>query len=265
MGVPYSPPGNSPPGPSSVPKRWGGPHRKEQWWGFVANADYFGLPVTFLKVVGKSYSFGVRWTAGLSETDVYFNKITLSSASLYDQLVDLKYGPGGPGASALTSAYHEGSHAYLDLKENEPQFKKFVADGKAHYAGAPMTDGTTCRDPERLLTEAVATYVADRAIAWWIAFDTLASLTVDAAAGKRSAGVQAQLANKARASYNSVCKKADYVYGYDEVNNQQVDTARPMTAALRAFLDKEFLEDRIPDEFDAATRLAPLYQALVSP
>jgi hypothetical protein len=260
MGVP-----NSPPGAASVPTHWGGPHRKEQWWGFVANADYFGLPVGFLKAVGKSYSFGVRWTDGPSETDVYFNKITLSSAGVYDQLVDLAYGPPRGVTSALLTAYHEGSHAYLDLKEDDPRFKAFVAGGLAHYKGAPLKDGTTCRDPERLLTEAVAAYVAERAVTWWMAFDALASLTADAERGKGTPGARAQLANKARTGYNSVCKQADYVYGYDEVNSQQVETTRPMTAAMRAFLDKEFLEDRIPDEFDAATRLAPLYQALVSP
>jgi hypothetical protein len=256
---------NNPPGAASVPKHIDGPHRKEQWWGFVANADYFGLPVNMLKAVGKGYSFGVAWFGSTSDTDTWLNKINLSSADVYDALVKMKYGPPRGVTSALGSAYHEGSHAYLDLKDGEPAFKKFIDDGKAHYKDAPLEDGTTSKDPERLLTEAVAEYVSDRAVAWWLAFDSLASLIAEREAGKGTQAARLKDANKARNKYNAVTKKTDYVYGYDKSSGKQSETTRPMTAAIRAFLDKEFLEDKIPDEFDKSTKLSPFYQSLVTP
>jgi hypothetical protein len=258
MGVP-----NSPPGPANLPKHiWGGPHCDEQWWGFVGNAAYFGMPVNFLKAVGKSYRFGVRMFGGSSQTDTYLNMIDLSSASVYDQLVGMKYGPPRGVASALLTAYHEGSHAYLDIKENEASFKTFIADGKAYYKDAPLDDGTASKNPERLLTEVVATYVSERAVAWWAAFDSLASLTAEAEAGKGTQAGRLKLANKARDNYNAITKQDKYVYGYDMSGGKQAETTRPMTGPMRAFLDKEFLEDKIPDDFDKATRLFPLYQAL---
>jgi hypothetical protein len=258
MGVP-----NSPPGAAALPKHFDGPHRKEQWWGFIANADYFGLPVNMLKAVGKSYSFGVRWTKGPPETDVYFNKINLQSASDYDELVHLKYGSAGV-ASILSTAYHEGSHAYLDLKEDDPRFKTFVADGLAHYKGAPMEDGTACKDEEELLTEAVACYVGERAQTWWIAFEMLARLTAEAEGRQGTPETRRVNAQNTRNTYNKNNQKSQYVYGYIRGGNAENNTTRPMTAAIRVFADKEFLEGRIPDEFDSASRLVPLYQALLS-
>src|SRR5436189_6302746 len=63
------------------------------------------------------------------------------------------------------------------------------------------------------------------------------------------------LAAKQRLDYNAAMRQR--VFGYEEksaISSEQIETIRPISDALKTFLDHELLEDKIPDDFDAVAK-----------
>jgi len=259
---------NNPPGRAGISNTypWVEPHPRDLFWGFIANAEYYGLPVNFLRIVGRSYTLNMNGPGRAQRADVWTNSMYLDR-STYDLLVDMNVDLPVGESTAILTAYHESTHAYLDLKENEAAFKTFIADGEKHYKDAPMVGDTTSRDPKRVFQEAAASYVGNRASTWWLAFEMLAILTTTLASGNNvSKDKVVRMANIARKDYNDVMK--EMVFGYEEsawYSSDQVETTRPLSAAMKRFLDTELLEDKIPDDFDKVTKLRQLYLDLLSP
>ena len=77
---------NKPPGRAGVNNNYPwGPHPRDLFWGFIANAEYYGLPVNFLRVVGKSYTMQ---EADAEEASTWTNTLSLKG-STYNTLVDM--------------------------------------------------------------------------------------------------------------------------------------------------------------------------------
>jgi hypothetical protein len=258
-------PSRKPPGPGGIKQNYPwGPDPRDQFLAFIANAEFYGMPVAFLRAVGQGYTFSLTASAGpLSSVhaNVWTNSLYMHKVT-YDTLtrIDVEDPPGA--STALLDVYHESTHAYVDLKENEPKFKKFIADGIAYYKDAPMEGGGKCSDPDRVFQEAIASYVADRVAGWWGCLNVLTWLALKKPADQSVRDGLKRLALKQPKRYDD--SMAERVYGYQEksiVNSDQIATTKPISEAMKNFLDHEFLEDKIPDHFQSVARFRDLLLA----
>jgi hypothetical protein len=230
---------------------------------FIDNAEYYGLPVNFLKAVGKSAKLKAIADNEIQNFATWFKTLNLQQTN-YEVLAELNFDLHPGAAVAINPAYHESTHAYLYLKKNDAAFKQFSAEGEKYYTDAPLQDGTKCKDPERVFQEAASTYVGDHAASWWAAFESLSRLTIAVAHGNNVKQDQRALeANKVRDKYNNVMKQP--IFGYSEKGSHQVNTTRPLSQQMKQFIDTQILEDKIPDDFDKGNKLSQLYKDLLRP
>ncbi|MEP6730878.1 MAG: DUF4157 domain-containing protein [bacterium] len=225
---------------------------KEKFLHFIETADLYGLPVQFLKKVGAAYDFETNAKGDSPVTHPWTHTMKMS-ADVYEGINTLD--PVGPiGTQDLDTAYHESTHAYLrDLMQNDPTFKIFIEAGIKDYEHAPMMDTSTgksageTQDKERLFQEAAAEYVAGRAGGWWSAFLELSQYI---AKGKLTVA----RIDKLRKEYNATM--AQRVHGTYaarvgwSLSQTEIATTQPMSVDMKAFLDHQLLEDKIPDLFD---------------
>jgi len=209
---------------------------------FVTNADKYGLPVKFLRRVGRDYTIGI----GDDSTNTILNTIGFSQSTLESAE---HLAPALPlGAStAVLIIYHEATHAYLDLVENDPKVKIFITAGETHYKGAPLTTGKATSSPGRVFQEAAADYVSRRAATWWSTFQNLSIYAAKGWLGPKQI-------NSLRSQYDRAM--AQRVFGYSQeggflgIGAHQIETTRPLSAQMKEFLDHELLEDKIHEHFD---------------
>lgn len=216
---------------------------------FVAAATELGMPTGFLQEVGADY------TIVLGDADVvrpWIDMLILRRDTLdaVDELSpDLPFGE----RSAVYTLYHEATHAWLDLHADAPPVAGSIADGEAHFADAPLTDGRTTSDAHRLFQEAAGDYVGSRMASWWA---TLADLAVAASTGTLTEARRAAIAGAYEAA------QSETVFGYSPeggvlgIGADQVETERPASEELRAFLDCVLLEGKVPSSFAAVPAFA---------
>jgi len=220
---------------------------RQMYDDFVRNAERYGLPVRFLRRVGRDYdiSFGSS-----SAVNTWLNSMTLEDRDLESASQMAPALPMGEG-SAVRTIYEEATHAYLDLLSDEPRFSHFISAGERHYQGARTAGGTVTTDPGRVFQEAAANYVAHRAATWWSSFESLSIYTSTAASDPAAAGRLRQMNafERLRDDYNQ--QMAQVVFGYSEEGGFLGIGARAMSGDMKDFLDHELLEDKIPDTFDA--------------
>lgn len=226
---------------------------RQMYDDFVRNAERYGLPVRFLRRVGRDYdiSFGSS-----SAVNTWFNSMTLEEEDLESASRMAPTLPIGEG-SAIRTIYEEATHAYLDLLSDEPRFSRFIGVGERHYRGARTTGGTVTTDPGRVFQEAAANYVAHRAATWWLTFESLSIYTSMAASDPAAASRLRQMNafERLRDDYNR--QMTQVVFGYSEeggflgLGSEQAETTRAMSGDMKDFLDHELLEDKTPDTFDA--------------
>jgi hypothetical protein len=220
---------------------------------FVRNAQRYGLPVRFLRRVGRDYSISF---GSSSAVNYWLNTMTLEESDLRSASQMAPTLPVGE-ASAIRTIYEEATHAYLDLVSDEPRFRRFITAGEQHYQGAPTARGTTTTDPGRVFQEAAANYVAHRAATWWSTFE---SLSIHAAGARANPAYARRLQERnvlaqLQADYNR--RMGEVVFGYSEeggflgIGSEQVETTRAMSRRMKTFLDRDLLEGRIPDRFGA--------------
>jgi uncharacterized protein DUF4157 len=221
------------------------------WFMFSAAGN--GLPVKFLLDVARLTTISLReineyqafggWLLVNMDEGAVLNPWRRSSQSLEVQRV-----------------YHESTHAYLYQHKDEAPIKQFYERGSRYYENAPTQSGGTASDSEVAFQEACAVYVGNRAAAWWAAYSKLAKI----ATGDLSVARQVSMRKKAgdpletvtvheideaRSEYESAM--AQRVVGYAVEGSPRQDLlTRPMSDDLRAFLDRELLEGKIPDKFD---------------
>jgi hypothetical protein len=193
--------------------------------------------------------------------------------------------------SAIATAYHEGTHAFLNIgmyqykfelnaflvmkyqdRFGTPdfaiKFREFWEAGVSHYQGASLEDGSTSEDPLRLFKEAAAEYVGNRAWRWWLHFQELSEWTRKSNDGGRVAA--REMTRHLRSGYNH-SMQGD-VLGYEErrtspfsLTTELVRTRQKISKEMKGFLDHELLEDRIPDDFDAERKFKRMWDDLQAP
>jgi len=224
------------------------------------------MPVKFLKLVSSKYTFG--HTSGIANTNTWLNNIDLSDSEL--STLRAGFRPGGTMGESTTiqTLYHEATHAYLDLRDDEKKFKDFIKDGDNYYKDAPLEGGKVAKDPDRIFQEAAASYVGDRAASWYSSYDFIEVLresvdkkTWDGEGNKKVYDGAEKLARKVPGEYDRSMR--DRVFGYEERWGDQVPTTKPISAAIKVFCDQEILEGKIPDGFDSSAFLKDKLQSLL--
>lgn len=124
-----------------------------------------------------------------------------------------------------------------------------------------MDNGGTSKDPELLFEEATTTYVGWRAAEWWAALEELSLLTIQVATQDNTdkGKVRAE-AVKARSRYDKAM--TNLTHGY-EGSNPQINTTRPISQSMKMFIDREFLENKIPDQFEKVAKFQQLFTDLM--
>jgi hypothetical protein len=229
---------------------------------FIRNAERYGLPARFLRRVGRDYSISF---GSSSEVNYWLNTMTLEESDLHSASQMAPTLPFGE-SSAIRTIYEEATHAYLDLVSNEPRFSRFIAAGERHYQGARTTRGMVTSDPGRVFQEAAANYVAHRVANWWLTFESLSIFTSMASSDAAAAGRLRQMNTFTRLRDDYDRRMAEVVFGYSEeggflgIGSGQAMTTRAMTGEMKAFLDHELLENKIPDRFESVNAFQEMRQ-----
>ena len=219
---------------------------------FIREMQSHGLPVRFLRKVERDVPIDL----GTSIDAYRDNQLFLTDETL-TEVEEMELGNATGGSRAIQTIYHEATHAYLDLMKDHPRFRRFMARGERHYEGAPLAGGEVADDPWRVFQEAAASYVGHRVSAWWLAYDTLAIRIQRHRLTDRVLG-------QIRRDYDAAM--AERVFGYEYeggflgIGDEQVETTRPMTTEMKTFLDRELLENKIPERFDAV----PFFATMIS-
>jgi hypothetical protein len=222
---------------------------------FINSADQYGLPVRFLRHVARRYTIRVGFS---DEVSTIFNEMTLEEETLRGVESMAPAAPYGE-ASGIRTIYEESVHAYLDLMEDDPRWREFIAAGERHYRGAPVSRSRVTSDSARVFNEAAANYAAHRVASWWSAFENLSIYTAMSASDPTRARRirEARMFERIRNDYDRAMREV--VFGYSEeggflgIGAEQAETTRPVSRDMKAFLDREILEGKIPDRFDQVT------------
>src|SRR4051794_18192615 len=95
--------------------------------GFIGDAERFGLPVGFLRAVAASsytYEFGDETAVSPWTNTMSFEKQELDGVANMSPST-----PYGESTSVL-NIYHEGTHAWLDIQEDQPKVSALIAHGR---------------------------------------------------------------------------------------------------------------------------------------
>ena len=228
-----------------------------------------GLPVGFLETVGSKAESGEYSMESSSVLSIFgddkflpmFKKLNLDPASLEGWR---KIAEGGHVRVAFTgSLIHEATHAFLDIKNDDKAYADFISKGVEYYRDAPLEGGDTATDPERIFQEAVASYVSCRIHAYARARDQLLAYGELAASGEYAITKEelAGALDVVAREYDE--SQADLKFGYqNKLFRGQVNTLREISPELRAFIDQNILEGKIPDRFADASDLTALQSSV---
>ena len=247
---------------------------------FIVIAKQHSLPVNFLeKITFTHYNF--RKNAN--------NNYVQTCMSLFDKLVpnwcssinvttavanDLEYFVYSPLISEVVPSvgmlYHESTHAYFFLiQEGNPLILKYYPTApqliEAGFA-YPLVNGKKADDPERIFTEAAASYIENRITKWLFAYTSLGHLL--AKLSNSSNHITIREANKYLQhiiiKYNEL--KNYYGYQFSQFSffekKMQLSTTKPIMPKLKLFLDSNLLENKIPISFDTVIKFQNLIRKI---
>jgi hypothetical protein len=251
---------------------------------FITEATKVGMPTRFLSRVLDKYRFISSSDSGKHETSRFWEEITLDRS----MWADLQR-PGLMGKfDAVSTLYHEATHAYIDL-EGYGETQEFE-EAMEYYNMAELADGNHIWNKDmrvRAVEEAAADYVGHRAKTLWRAWtrlESLADLLIKVSAGKMTVdkGRELILSGAAidEATKSKLSVPAEYnidmqerVFGYVMVGDgtwkapihpdvQRKIVSKPIPDKLREHCDKVILEDKIYDDFNSMLRLRINFETL---
>ena len=229
---------------------------------FADEMQLNGMPAGFLQVVAKNYNIGSK-----SDTLLPFlhapNSVQQACNQMYlsddvmDDILDLDLEGKGNSSGGVQTAYHEGTHAFLDLMKSDPKYADFIKKGTDDYRGAKLDHKKgKVDDPERVFEEAAASYVGWRASAYWSAYDGLHDLMGRIGKGEIPADKVDDYLAIYRESYNE--SMMERKFGYQMKGGKQVEVDQSISPEMKGFLDSELLQGQFNDDFDADPGLAQL-------
>lgn len=219
--------------------------------------DAVGMPVGLLKYMLKQskefwwpYSFEIAPWASISYVLTTWNSLYITK-NVNRYLLRTRLG-GDPGeSSAIQELYHEMVHAYLDVREGDAKFKKFIKEGRDYYKNAPLTGTKKTVGSNRVFQEAIAEYVAHRvearynALDWTEVIREMLQEKVDKALNPPDEWFDKwkSTAQKIPKQYKE--KMSKRAFGYGKLGDRQYQTSKPIAGYLKKFCDEELLEGKV--------------------
>lgn len=215
---------------------------------FIARAERFGLPVGMLRNVARSdYTYRQGSSTSVSP---WLNTMTFEPADLA-AVANMSPSKPRKEARGVQTIYHEATHAWLDVKQDDAEVRVLRQEGREYYKDAPLSAGQA-DDPERIFEEAIASYVGHRTSTYWQALEEL-TIIADTLAAKPAPDAQARILGQAktvRATYER--QMGERVFGYQTPgwwSSQQIYTKRLVSSSIKDFADVRLLENKLPDQF----------------
>lgn len=216
----------------------------------VKNGHCGGLPSTGLDPAVDQSNF--REGSGDPTTDPNSANVSLPPTTL-TALDGSIMDPGN--ASGWATLYHEMMHAAIQLYGVDPPvnqpWRDFVHDGTAYFQNAPLEGGGTTSDPFSVFSETAGAYVGARVATYVIALEALHHYT-----DQHGCPVSpAELARIAK-NYNAGMAQANTTTGYERSRfGQPRESTRPISPAMKRFIDGTALSGQYPDNFADAPDL----------
>ena len=233
---------------------------------FIVKADRLGMPVTYLRDIQSDWSYSFSETDGIDEVGTYRNVINLNANTIAGGNA-LSIEKPQSSSGAVQTIYHESVHAWMDIKGGDKAVKDLIKNGETYYKSAPLEDKTSADDEERIVQEAVASYVGDRVANW---FNTMQALTLykgNTATDPLTISKKTSNIKNIKASY--LRGTAARVFGYQFRSNpgwtlavHQVETTKPISSDMKSFCDRTILENKYEDLFARNAPLVGLWNEL---
>ncbi len=225
-------------------------------------AEKYNLPVEYLRYVVANYGrfYTLEKSEGTSYTDTIFDEIHLEPG-LVESLNNLDPSDFMPESDSLQTLYHEMTHAYIDLRENEWATKELIASAETYYEGAKLQNGEEVGRTYQVVQEAAGAYVGHRVATYWNALQGLHWLRNNYSKGidplkygKNSNGSLAEIEK----TYNAEMSRI--VYGYEQgLFSGQIPVKKPIFHRLKYFCDTVILENKIKAEFSELLKGGTIY------
>jgi hypothetical protein len=233
----------------------------------IALAETYNLPVDYLRYVATNYGKFFTYPHDddkTSYTDMISNEMVLKW-SVFEQLENIDPQDFAPETASLATFYHEMTHAYLDLREEEFVIGKLIEQAEKYYKPEKPPFGGTrsiyeegrkpqeISRPYQVVQEAAGTYVGHRIAAYWEALQSLYWLQNNYEKGVNPLALGGSF-SKIERTYNAEMGRT--VFGYEEgLFSGQVPVTKPIYPRLRMFCDMTILEGKIPDKFSDLVRI----------
>ncbi len=255
---------------------------------FIIAARKYGLPVNFITRVRKTrYNFRGDASENFAQKQCLWllEKMRPATCSSVNLTPDVRESietftnrvSSKLDVTSISTLYHESTHAYFYLiQEQDPTLLKFhptalklIEEGIKYYEKAPLVNGESADDPERVFMEAAATYVGSEIARWLITYELLNRLLERLNrpnAEMIPLHIARQILQKTIDRYN----KPEGYYGYQNVykwlwfGKQQVSTRKPIMPRLKIFLDTALLEHKIPPFFNSVQKFQEVMKAIKS-
>jgi hypothetical protein len=221
---------------------------------FITAAESFGMPVRVLRYVDDKAKLSTVKSGNDEAYRPFFRTLSLSNDSV-TSLSALSPRPPSE-AEHVQTAYHEATHAYLDVRaKEEAAFQTTMGGWQMLFDGAPLADGSKGDDTDRLVQEAAAEYVGHRASRFWMALEAITYAGLRLEKTKSQERKFWDSLRRIPLAYNTAMSQRSF--GYQDRgpfwSSHQVQTTMAIPGPLKDFCDRVILEGRIPDHFARAT------------
>lgn len=231
--------------------------------------EQHGMPVAFLRHVEAHVPImaGPMDEMIMKEAE---KKLSLSATTLR-LLANPDPAKAGGATFAISTLYHEGTHAFLYAKEAEPSVVRLREEARRYYSqNAWLKTGGSVSDPARVVEEAAADYVGHRALLLWRTMEAFATARDMKQTLPQMTRHNAEEWLKPFADmphhYNE--RAGQLIFGYQKdywgFGKKQVYTSKPISFALKEYCDQAILERRVPDSFDALPKFVREHQELLA-
>lgn len=232
-----------------------------------------GLPVTFMRYVCRHYDWSIH--SGDSYVNPWTNNLWLNNYVVVNlqkivERIDI-YVP-----NPIEALYHEGTHAYIDLRREDSTndlLGSLFRRARNYYSSAPMRDGSTGDDANRLAHEALAMFVGSNAGGYYSALSSLYRAREDIInrfynnahyITDREANILREQLDDIRQTYNDAGSRRVFGYEPQGIMGRQTYTTLPIPAYLSQFGRDDLLEGKIPTNFDRATNLKNIFDGILT-
>lgn len=147
----------------------------------IHTGEHRGLPVKLLREIYlKKYAVRLRKEGG--GRTFHAERVIEFPEKIVDILGQTSVDGITKEAQSIGLLYHEGTHAFINLKldEQDLHFKKTHNIAKNYYKGGTFDDGSSIPDQEldSAVTESAAWYVHIQILTWWVMKEIMQEISI---------------------------------------------------------------------------------------